>query len=54
MNKLIYQCERGHKTIASDEWYGEGMKRVPPPEKLVCVAAWEDDICTLFARPTRS
>ena len=53
MKKLIYQCERGHETTAGDEWYGENMKRVPPPKQLVCVVAWEDDICTLFARLTR-
>ena len=51
MKKLIYYCERGHDTVSSDEWYGEGMKPVPPPKKLLCWAPWADDICALFARP---
>jgi hypothetical protein len=50
MKKLIYRCERGHETIAGDEWYGDNMKRVSPPNKLCCWAAWEDDMCGLFAK----
>ena len=47
---LTYYCERGHETIVSDEWYGEGMKPVPPPKQLGCWEPWEDDMCGAFAR----
>jgi len=50
MKKLIYRCERGHETTAGDKWYGEGMKRVPAPQRLVCWTPWEDDMCGLLAR----